>query len=119
MNELSETYDYLKEIGYPNVKIITAPLSGMCLASYNGRLLDNPNDQTILNDTVLGINKNITSWNEQHGQRTPWTSAIVHRYFRKKYHFSYHRLHVDGCHLSDEVKDFWAKKLAETISINK
>lgn len=117
MTELIETYEYIKGL-VPNSKIITAPLTGMSMASYNGQLLRNPQDQDSLNDTVVEINKRIIAINENEGMTTPWTSSIIHRYYRRRYHFAYHKLEVDGCHLSDEVKDFWGKKLAEAILAN-
>lgn len=118
MEELKVTYDYITNLTGPGVKIITAPITGMSMASYNGRLLQNPEDQDLLNDTVVYVNKRITALNEENGVRTPWTSAIIHRYYRGKYHFSYHKLNIDGCHLTDDVKEFWAKKLASAIDQN-
>lgn len=118
MEELKDTYTYIKSQVQPSVKIITAPVTGMSIASYNGNTTPNKADQQSLNDAVLEINKRIVDLNEVNGLHTPWTSAIVHRYFRKTYHFAYHRLSDDGCHLSDEVKNFWGIKLASAIKIN-
>lgn len=118
MDELKEAYSYIRNLTHQNAKVITAPITGMSLASYNGRSLPDPEDQNLLNDIVTGINKRITSINKENGLRTPWTSAIIHRYYRDKYHFSYHRLNIDGCHLTDEIRDFWAKKLANAIEQN-
>lgn len=89
MEELEDAYKYITNQTSASAKIITAPVTGMSLASYNGRLLEDPEDQNLLNDTVIDINKRITAFNEEHGVRTPWTSAIIHRYYRGKYHFSY------------------------------
>lgn len=119
MDELKETYSYITNLTHQKAKVITAPITGMSLASYNGRSLPDLEDQNLLNDTVTGINKRIISLNEENGVSTPWTSAIIHRYYRDKYHFSYHRLNIDGCHLTDEIRDFWAKKLANAIEQNK
>lgn len=119
MNELENTYEYIRNLTGSNIKIITAPVTGMSLASYNGRLLQDPEDQNLLNDTVIEINNRIIALNEGNGVRTPWTSAIIHRYYRGKYHFSYHRLSMDGCHLTDEIREFWAKKLADAIDHNR
>lgn len=119
MEELEATYNYIKHLTGQDSKVITAPLTGMSLTSYNGRALSDPKDQNLLNDTVIGINKRITSLNEENGLRTPWTSTIIHRYYRGKYHFSYHRLSLDGCHLTDEIRDFWAEKIASAIELNK
>lgn len=88
------------------------------MASYNGNTLPQREDQYSLNDAVIEINERITEMNEENGLHTPWTSAIVHRYFRKKYHFAYHKLSYDGCHLSDEIRDFWGRKLARAIELN-
>lgn len=118
MSELVEAQEYVNGL-VPKTKIITAPLTGMSMASYNGRLLSNPNDQNSLNEAVVEINRRIIAQNEQWGSVTPWTSAIVHRYYRKRYHFAYHKLDIDGCHLSEDVKNFWGIKLAEAIQGNK
>lgn len=118
-DELREAYKYIQSIRNPRIKIITAPITGISLTSYNGSLPTNPNDQHSLNDAVIEINKKIISLNEENGRFTPWTSAIVHRYFRKKYHSAYHRLCDDGCHLSEEVKDFWGRKLTDAVFNNK
>lgn len=116
--ELREAYTYIHDITHSRIEIITAPITGMSLATYNGCLPSNPNDQYSLNEAVTQINKKIISLNEENGCSTPWTSAIVHRYFRKKHNYAYHRLSDDGCHLSEEVKDFWGRKLADAVINN-
>lgn len=119
MEELKETYDYITSISQHSVKIVTAPITGMSLASYNGVMLSAPEDQERLNNTIIEVNTRIISLNENNQVRTPWTSAIIHRYYRQKYHFAYHKLQQDGCHLTDEIRDFWAKKLASAIESNR
>lgn len=118
-DELKNTYNYITNLTGIDIKIITAPVTGMSLASYNGRMLQDPEDQNLLNDTVIEINNRITALKEGNGVQTPWTSAIIHRHYRGKFHFSYHRLNMDGCHLTDEIREFWAKNLASALEYNK
>lgn len=119
IDEMNFSFAHLKRITKEETKIIFAPITGMDLAKYNkvdARLL--LESQNILNEAIIGINNLIISRNTTYDCKTPWIHGIVHRYFRKKYHFQYDRLDVDGCHLTDQIRNFWGLKIASAISAN-
>lgn len=95
--------------------IIMAPLTGLSISMYNNDPSVPTADQDILNATVITINKKITEYNEDRCSTTPWTASYIHRYFRRKYHFAYDKLAQDGCHLTEDGKDFWGYKIAIAI----
>lgn len=118
-DEMNFSYTLLRKITKQKTKIIFAPVTGMDLEKYNkadtGTMEES---QKILNDTIIDINNSIITWNSNHSCKTPWTHGIIHRYFRKKYHFAYDRLDEDGCHLTDQVREYWKKKIANARVAN-
>lgn len=118
-DEMNFSYATIRKTIKQDARIIFAPLTGMGIAQYNK--VDPEvckEDQYILDQALLDINKRIISFNDEKGNRTPWTHAIVHRYYRGRYHFAYERLDSDGCHLTDEIKLFWLKKIDTAINAN-
>lgn len=118
-DEINFSYTSLRKIVRQDTKIIFAPITGMNIAQYNKT---DPKyceeDQFILNQAILDIHQRIISFNEENGNKTPWTHGIVHRYYRGKYHYAYDRLDYDGCHLTDEVRAFWIRKITTAIVAN-
>lgn len=100
-------------------EIVVAPITGLSIATYNNEPNTSSTDQDILNATVIRINMKVTEFNEERNQTTPWMASYIHRYYRKKYHFTYGKLSQDGCHLTDEARDFWGYKLAIAMDTNK
>lgn len=103
-----------------NCKIIFAPLTGMSLNSYN-RIDDvtyQHDDQVQLNITIKLVNRVIIKFNETNEVVTPWMTRLIHRRHRNTFMNSYHRLRIDGCHLSPEIRLDWAKALKNAIMKN-
>lgn len=118
-DEMNFSYSRLRKITKPGTKVIFAPLTGMDLAKFNRiKAGDIIQYQNILNSALLNINNRIIQFNTEHGIKTPWTHAIIHRRYRGVYHFSYERLQDDGCHLTEEIRIFWGQKLVSAISAN-
>lgn len=93
-------------------KLVMAPITGMDLTSYNGsKSLNIDNQQALLNQSVINVNTEIARFNRLNNVFTPWTSRIVHHRHRQKYHARYEKLSDDGCHLSDEILQYWAQSL--------
>lgn len=119
VDEMNFSFNLLRKITAEKTKIIFAPITGMDLERYNnvttGSMIEK---QNILNESIIEVNNLIIAQNTSHGYRTPWTHGIVHRYFRRKYHFAYDRLTEDGCHLTDRIKEYWGKKITTAIVAN-
>lgn len=108
---------YLKS---QDCKIIFAPITGMSLNTYN-RIDDNDyqrDDQIQLNNTIKMVNRTIVKFNETNAVATPWMTRLIHRRHRNTFMNSYHRLQIDGCHLSPEIRLAWAKALKHAIVNN-
>lgn len=118
-DEMNFSLIHLKKITKKDTKIVFAPITGMDMAKYNKvdqRSLVEA--QNMLNEAAMEINNLIIAQNTSCACKTPWTHSIVHRYFRGKYHFTYDRLEEDGCHLTDQIRKFWAKKIISAIISN-
>lgn len=118
-DEMNFSYTLIKKTVKSETKVIFAPVTGMDLEKYNkaetGSLLES---QSVLNETIVDVNNLIITQNTNHKCKTPWTHGIVHRYFRGRYHFMYDRLDEDGCHLTDQIREYWGKKIATAIIAN-
>lgn len=79
----------------------------LCVYMYNKHSQDNRagNPQSILNASIKLINREIVKRNEKNAVATTWLNRLVHSRHRKTYMNSYHRLQIDGCHLSPEVRN--------------
>lgn len=118
-DEMNFSITMLRKITGKETKIIFAPVIGMNLAVYNGTTVEQEsNNQTIFNDALLDINTAIIAQNNSNHCKTPWIHTCVHRYFRGKYHFNYEKLDSDSCHLTEEIRNFWARKLIVSIKAN-
>lgn len=104
----------------PKPKCIFAPLTGICLSAYNKHDLhpDDIRNQTILDKTVFIINSEIQNFNTSHNLFTPWTSRIIHLKNRNNFTNHYHKLALDGCHLSPSVVTHWANSLHDAVIKN-
>lgn len=118
-DEMNFSSALLRRSTKAGTKIIFAPITGMDLAKYNrvdeGTMTES---QNVLNEALTEINSLIIAQNAKYACKTPWTHGIVHRYFRKKYHFQYDRLDNDGCHLTEQVRLFWGRKIVSAINAN-
>lgn len=118
-DEMNFSFALLRKITKAGTKIVFAPITGMDLSKFNkvdeGSMIE---PQTVLNEAITEINNLIISRNMKSACKTPWTHGIVHRYFRRKYHFSYKRLKEDGCHLTEEIRIFWGRKIVSAITAN-
>lgn len=118
-HEMNLVTTLLSQSTKPGTKVIFAPITGLNMASYNR---EDPRlynfQQSVIDQAVIGINNLVIEHNANSGYKTPWTHSIIHRYFRKKYHFSYERLDADGCHLTDDIRAFWARKILSAVVQN-
>lgn len=64
------------------------------------------------------INSEVLLFNTSHGLFTPWTSRIILRQSRNAYTKHYHKLALDGYHLSPLVETHWANSLHDAIVKN-
>lgn len=116
---IRETFPHLKM-----AKCIAAPVTGMDIDRYNMEMgLPSeplPLEQSLLDQLVILVNNEIAQCNHTNGLYTPWISRLVHHRNSKRnvYQTRYFKLAGDGCHLTDEVRIFWANALVETIAKN-
>lgn len=119
--EITECFDIIKASTKTVCpKIILAPITGMELGTYNKRTA-NVHDiaqQPILNETVQKINQLICEVNSSNQVVTPWTARAVHKRSRRMLVHNYTLLSNDGCHLSDELRSYWASALSEAVLKN-
>ena len=88
-------------------------LSGEALAAFHrGKTVDA--QQHILDSAVLDINIEVGKVNRVNKVSTPYTATFVHRHYGGSYHHSYQHT-SDGCHLSQEGKQYWAKQILKAI----
>lgn len=118
-DELNFSFSLLRKASKMNARIVYAPITGMSLATYNRLRPESCRlSQELLNEVLLEINNLIIAFNKSHECKTPWTHGIVHRYYKGKYHFMYERLDDDGCHLTNEIRAYWGRKLYTAIAAN-
>lgn len=117
---IRETFPHLKM-----AKCIAAPVTGMDIDRYNLEmgLPSEPltqQQQLLFDQLVILVNNEIAYYNHVNGSFTPWTSRLIHHRNSKRnsYQTRYFKLAVDGCHLTDEVRTFWANALVEAIVKN-
>lgn len=72
-------------------------------------------DQTVLNESILNINKWVVRFNAKNSTKTVWIAGLVHSYYKNRYHHCYKRL-LDGCHPDHKTKQAWASQLIKSIS---
>lgn len=100
--------------------ILLSPIVGMDLVAYGGQFCEQLfGMQVIIDDAVVHINRYIRESNDCRGLITPNIASCIHRCRGqgKGYRTHYRKL-VDGCHPSDEVKEYWAKSLNECCCLN-
>ena len=88
-------------------------LTGEALATFHANCPPDPL-QSVLDQAVLDINSEIVKVNKINGVFTPYTATFVRRHYDKSYHHSYQHTR-DGCHLTQEGKQYWAKQLVKAI----
>lgn len=72
-------------------------------------------DQTLLNESILHINKQIVIFNRSNSSNTVWVSGLVHSYYKKKYHHCYLRL-ADGIHPDPKTQISWVSQLVRSTA---
>lgn len=105
----------------PGAKLVFAPIVGVDLDKYNrGENAEQDSlTQGMLNHCVLRVNDIIVKLNRSQGSSPPWVDSTIHRKrgMNSMVKFRYDRL-VDGCHLDDATKDYWAHSIARSITFN-
>lgn len=101
-------------------KCIVAPVTGMNLEQYNSRAANwrDPDQQSLLNETIMKINQQIIEFNTANQVFTPWTSRLTHKRNRNTIVHNYALLSSDGCHLSDRLRSHWADAISVAVSKN-
>lgn len=101
--------------------IIFAPVVGLDMAKYNRRtdITDylTPQQQ-IINNSVKSINAVIIQRNSALDIATPWLQRTIHRNKNGKTTNGYYRLAPDGCHLSQNLREIWARELTTAVKKN-
>lgn len=119
--EISHSIDFVSMIiEDKNVRCVVAPITGMDLRKYNQGQTAASSDthQSILNDSIVEINKYIVSVNSANNIVTPWVSRYIHKRARNDICHHYHKLSNDGCHLTDELRMLWADALSVAVLNN-
>ena len=128
MGAVKSSYDLLQSMG--KYRISYATVTGVDLMNYNlnprARVNDRDDglycdsvaqhqDQDVLNDSILEINREIVRFNRTIGSRTTWMAGLVHTYVRGRYRHRYGRL-VDGCHPTDMTAQAWAGQIVKSVA---
>lgn len=106
------------KLGNNDCKIVFGELVGVNMARYNGTGYPDP-QQDQLNNIVEGVNMEIVAQNTSQNLVTPWIARTIHKNRRdgRKIH-RYHKMASDGVHLTDELRDTWAKEILKSIYKN-
>lgn len=119
--EVFQSLEFISSvIGENKLKCVVAPITGMDLSIYNKGQVVGLYDvqQSILNNSIIEINKLIVQVNEGNNIMTPWLCHIIHKRKRDKICHLYHKLASDGCHLTDEIRMAWAECLSDAVLKN-
>lgn len=115
-NSLGEIEHHLSlKLTERSYTVTFCPITGMDIAKYNGLVAEHP-DQENLDRIIVEVNKAIIARNSMNHVVTPWTASEVHynkKGGRKK--TRYYKLASDGLHLSDTLKEKWARILYNAI----
>lgn len=140
-SEICEAENDVASLVEHELKYIHAPITGMYIAAYNsrkskkrkrgaetpevketassdGEKVEYTEEQNQLNDIIIATNKKIAAFNERNKMETPWTSSIIHKSDSNGFRHEYRKLKPDGCHLTEEVRNFWARELADVVKKN-
>ena len=112
--DLFDEMDYKFRLHLPSVNVIYSPVTGIDLARYASRTDHGPEDQNIIDGTVINVNRRVAEINISRGNPTPWTATLVHKR-RRGFVKTYYRYLEDGLHPGPELLVFWAKALISTI----
>lgn len=106
------------KLGNDGCKVVFGELVGINIAGYNGTSYPDP-QQDLLNTIVEGVNMEVVAQNTSQDLVTPWTARTIHRNRRdgKKVH-RYHKLSFDGVHLTQELREVWAREILQSIYKN-
>lgn len=108
---------------YGSQQVSYATITGLDLQRYNLNairsnpqlkdLLRSQQQQSLLNQAILEVNRKIVQLNTELLIPTTWAAGYIHRYFRRKHHNYYQRLN-DGCHPTDEAAQYWMAQIQKT-----
>lgn len=106
------------KLGNDDCKIIFGQLVGANIAGYNGTRYPDQ-QQELQNEIVEGINLEIVAQNTSQGLVTPWIARTIHKNARdgRKIH-RYHKLASDGIHLTQDLREIWAREILQSIYKN-
>ena len=71
-------------------------------------------EQYVLDEAIYVINDYIFKKNKENGLWTPDMAKPVHRIFNGKPRSYYNYMAKDGLHLSQELKEEWARKILKS-----
>ena len=124
---MRSAFDLISPLG--DFKIAFATLTGADLADCNYQNRRHMNEkqylnycsrgktphpnQTILNESVLAINKQVVRMNCKNRTKTVWLAGLVHSYYKKSHHHCYKRL-LDGCHPDHNTRMAWAGQIIKS-----
>lgn len=129
LNAIRSAHDLLRTVGVFNISFATVTgvdmsdcncprrkfMDKVQYKSYCGETKVAHPSQTVLNDTIIALNKKIVLYNKANSTQTTWMAGLVHSYFKNKYHHYYNRLR-DGCHPDDKTKVAWAAQIVKSTN---
>lgn len=106
------------KLGNDDCIVVFGELVGMNIVGYNGTRFPDQ-QQNLLNEIVEGVNKEIIAQNASRDLVTPWIARTIHKNWRngRKMH-RYHKLAADGVHLTQDLREMWAREILKSIYKN-
>lgn len=106
------------KLGNDECKVVFGELVGVNIAGYNSTRYPDQ-QQEVLNEIVEGVNMEIVAQNTSQSLVTPWIARTIHKNRRegRKIH-RYHKLSDDGVHLTQELREIWAKEILYAVYKN-
>ena len=99
-------------------KVIICELIGLCYSLYNTDGTDYPDDQMILNNTIMTINQQIELINKRDKVKGPLIARHVHKVRHGQLGHRYQSTLNDGLHYSNATLAKVAKYFVDTFYIN-
>ena len=99
---------------FPRATIIFGQITGLDLSVYAYIQDHNPAHQTIVNQGIQLINREITNINERNWVPTLWTAKHVHRPRGGGRTTNYYRQLSDGLHPTANLLQLWASDIVST-----
>ena len=118
-----ESYDLIQSMH--KCEISYATITGIDITDYNNRARATMSDsqyheyckttkvthryQSLLDNSIIEINRRLIAFNKTHNTATTWTATAVHTYHNRGHHHYYRRL-SDGCHPTPATLGYWVSK---------